>query len=329
MTEKKTTPDITPEMQAIVSIEQKRGNIEAVIDSQKDRLLRNACGYVRSMTKDNQESFLARTVTALLDDKLAECFNNPQGKLSIYRIIEDSMATGLELGKHAYAVPQSKKVGSSYVKIARYDIKRQGYHAMLCGTDKPIFKDLRWGTVYAKDTCSIDGSSGVVTHKKAIEKTRGEVIGVWVSADIVMEADKTKLESEFYPIDFIENIRDMHSESYKYAISKKTDDSPWIKDPIPMNEKTAIKSFCKPWADVKDALAHAIYEDSEPLPDRADDRPREDIADDILTAALEVPIVEGNGEQEEKEGQQPEDISDELAELDKEADGKKPDDSLF
>jgi len=42
-----------------------------------------------------------------------------------------------------------------------------------------------------------------------------------------------------------------------------------------------------------------------------------------------VPIVEGNGEQEEKEGQQPEDISDELAELDKEADGKKPDDSLF
>jgi recombinational DNA repair protein RecT len=300
---------ITPEMQAIVTVDQKRGAIESVIETQKDRLLQNACGYVRSMTPDNQEQFLYRTVTALLDEKLADCFASPEGKLSVFRIIEETMATGLELGKHAYAVPQPKKVGSNWIKTARYDIKRQGYHALLCGGDKPIFRDLRWGTVYEKDTCSIDAESGKVHHSVAIVKDRGAVVGVWVQAIIITTDNSSRKEADFYPIAYIENIRDNHSESWKAFKAKKISSSPWETDPVPMYEKTAIKAFCRPYADVKDALAHAIYDEGgERFPDAMTERPRMQVVEDIIDSALESAETLGGDQakrEETEKGQQP------------------------
>ena len=314
-----TGPHITPEMQAIVSIDQKRGKIESVVEEQKDRLLKNACGYVRSMTPDNQAAFLARTVSALLDDKLAECFTSPEGKLSIFRIIEETLATGLELGKHAYAVPQPVKRGDKWIKKARYDVKRQGFHALLCGGDKPLFKDLRWGTVYTKDKCSIDGETGKVGHQIEIGPTRGPIVGVWVQAEIIMTTDTTKTESEFYPIDVIHNIRDNHSESWK-----KNKSGPWKDDPIPMAEKTAIKAFCRPWVDVKDALAHTIYGQTEDFPRGDVNMSRDDMPDAILDTALSTPDPEP-GETPPGAEEAPADIADEVESLSKDApddDGK-------
>jgi recombinational DNA repair protein RecT len=286
-------PKITKEMQAIVAIEQKRGNMETVIEQQKDKLLRNACGYVRSMTPDNQSAFFARTINALLDDNLSGCFNTAAGKLSIYRIIEETMATGLELGRHAYAVPQSGK--------ARYDINRKGYHALLCGGDNPIFNDLRWCVVYENDKCSIDMGTGKVSHEVAIGKAQGNPIGVWVAADIRMTGDKTKTEARFFSMEFILNIKENHSNS-----------TAWNTDPIPMYEKTAIKAFCRPWADVKDALAHAIYEEpGNGFPTEQQEIPREQQFEKILDATLaeDAPTETLGGEQKETDasnGQQPE-----------------------
>ena len=318
-----TGPQITPEMQAIVSMDQKRGKIESVVEEQKDRLLRNACGLVRSMTPDNQASLLARTVSALLDDRLAECFKSPEGKLSIFRVIEETLATGLELVKHAYAIPQPSNVGTRekprWVVKARYEVKRQGFHALLCGGDKPLFKDLRWGTVYTKDKCSIDGESGKVSHQIEIEPTRGPIVGVWVQAEIIMTTDTTKTESEFYPIDVIHNIRDNHSESWK-----KNKSGPWKDDPIPMAEKTAIKAFCRPWADVKDALAHTIYGQTEDFPRGDVTMSRDEMQEAIIDTTLSTSEPEPEEAPPEIEGP-PADITEEVESLSKDApddDGK-------
>ncbi len=319
--------EITADMQVIVEITQNRGKIEGAVDKNKDKLLTNACAYVRAMTPDNQEAFLYRTVTELLDDNLKDVFKTPEGRLSIFRIIEETMATGLELGKHAYAVPQPIKRGDKWIKKARYDIKRQGYHALLCGGDRPIFKDLRWGAVYEaeKDTCTVNEATGEVSHPVVVGKTRGEIIGVWVQGIIILDKQETKKEATYYPIDAILNIRDTHSEMWD-----KYKSGPWKDDLVPMAEKTAIKAFCRPYADVKDALAHAIYsEGGESFPSEQDEKPREDIADAILDDALDAAPAMGSGEQKEKDHQPVEDVTDEIAALEKGKEGKKDGGTLF
>ncbi len=319
--------EITADMQAIVSIDQKRGSLSDAIERKKEGLINNACKYIQDMKPGAQDAFLYRMVGALLDEKLSECFQSPQGKFSIYNIIEKTMATGLELGKHAYAVPQPKKVGDKWIKTARYDIKRQGYHALLCGGDRPIFKDLRWGAVYEaeKDTCTVNEATGEVSHPVVVGKTRGEIIGVWVQGIIILDKQETKKEATYYPIDAILNIRDTHSEMWD-----KYKSGPWKDDLVPMAEKTAIKSFCRPYADVKDALAHAIYsEGGESFPSEQDEKPREDIADAILDDALDAAPAMGSGEQKEKDHQPVEDVTDEIAALEKGKEGKKDGGTLF
>lgn len=315
---------ITPEMQAIVAIDQNRGKIQRAIEQKKGTLLKNACGYVQSMTPDNQEAFLYRTITALLDEKLADCYASPQGKLSIFRIVEETLATGLELGKHAYAVPQPKKVGNVWIKLARYDIKREGYHVLMC-TQNPIAKELDWGVVYDDDKCSIDPETSVVTHEIAIAKTRGPIVGVWVTALIITELDAegkaiTMRRTEYYPEDQILNIRDNHSESWKAFKAGKISTSPWQDDPIRMYEKTALKGFCRPWVTNKDALAHAIYEEGgDSFPTNVDEMKREDVADAILDVTLSAtaPVVDDAS----PDATEP-DISDEVNELAKDGGGE-------
>jgi recombinational DNA repair protein RecT len=325
MSNEKEKRDITPEMQAIVTVERKRESIEGAIEKQKTKLLKNSCAFIQAMTPDNQESFLYRTVTALLDEKLSDCYNSPQGKLSIFRIVEETLSTGLELGKHAYAVPQPKKVGDRWIKLARYDIKREGYHVLMC-TQNPIAKELDWGVVYADDECSIDSKTSEVTHKISIGKTRGPLIGVWVTALIIVEMKDgeavTKRRTEYYPEDQILNIRDNHSESWKAFKEGKISTSPWQADPIRMYEKTALKGFCRPWVTNKDALSHAIYEEgSETFPTVDEEMPREEVAEAILNAVISEPAPESGRGTIEAEGHQPEeDIDEELNALSKDTD---------
>jgi recombinational DNA repair protein RecT len=320
---------ITPEMQAIVSVEQKRSTLSAAVETRKNILLRNACEYIQAMNPEKQEAFLYRTITALLDEKLADCYQTPQGKMSVFRIIEETLATGLELGKHAYAVPQPVKVGDKWTKVARYDVKREGYHVLLC-TNKPIAKELEWAVVFEKDTCSIDPKTQEVSHAMAIGKTRGAPIGVWVTALIITELDDdgkpvTMRKTEYYPEDVILNIRDNHSESWKAFQAGKIATSPWKADPVRMFEKTALKGFCRPWATNKDALAHAIYEEGgETFPTAFDEMSHEEKTEAILNEALPDPAPEakkddpsGRGAVADENESHPPDIDEEIEALSK------------
>lgn len=267
-------------------------SLMALIDIAKPRLMKRAAESLQHATPEKQNQFLSRTVAAIVkNEKLAPCFTSHEGRVSIYLLIDDALKTGLELDKHAYAVPYPRLINKGQNEIwiteAKFQIKRQGYHALLCGGEKPIFEDLRWGTVYEKDpTASVDEAAGEVKHIAAIVKNRGDVIGVWVQI-IKLNGGK---EAKFFEIDYINSIRDNYSKSY----NKYPDSSPWTLSPIPMAEKTAIKAFCSPYADVKDELANALYsERDEGFANPEETRDNETLADTIIDGALDN-MGEGN-----------------------------------
>lgn len=239
-----------------------------VVNKYKNHLLKRASDNIRKQTPDKQEQFLMRTVASIIkNENLKECFNSPEGKYSVFELVDDCLKTGLELEKHVYPVPYGKKVkrgnNDVWIKTASFQIKRQGFHALLCGGDKPIFKNLLSGIVYEKekDLIKINRATGEIDHPVFIGEDRGKVIGVWVQA---IHLDNHK-EAEYYPISYIHNIRNNHSKTYNDYIAKKVNSCAWVTDPIPMIEKTAIKAFCRPYADVCEALQNAYYSEGDEI----------------------------------------------------------------
>ena len=262
-------------------------SLMTMIDYAKPRLMKRASESLQHATPEKQTQFLSRTVASIVkNEKLAPCFASHEGRVSIYMLIDDALKTGLELEKHAYAVPYPRSIGKGqnqvWITEAKFQIKRQGYHALLCGGTKPIFEDLRWGTVYEKDKVSLNRATGEVKHHAFIGE-RGKHIGCWVQV-IKLNGQK---ESEFYPLSYINNIRDKHSKTYQKYIDNKVSSCAWITDPVPMGEKTAIKAFCSPYADVKDELANALYsERDEGFAEPGAERDNESLADGIIDEAL-------------------------------------------
>lgn len=287
---KNATQTQTKPTNMLETLRPNEGSLMQLIDVAKPRLMKRAADALQHATPEKQNQFLSRTVAAIVkNEKLAPCFTSHEGRVSIYLLIDDALKTGLELDKHAYAVPYPRKIGKGQNEIwiteAKFQIKRQGYHALLCGGEKPIFQDLRWGTVYEKDTVTLERSSGEVKHKVFIGE-RGKLLGVWVQV-IKLNGQK---ESEFYPVSYINNIRDKHSKTYQ----KYPDSSAWTTDPVPMAEKTAIKAFCSPYADVKDELANALYsERDEGFANPEESRDNETLADAYIDNALDG-MGEGN-----------------------------------
>ena len=286
-------PNESKEVSPIESLVPTEGSLMRMIDAYKPRLMKRACESLQHANPEKQNQFLARTVASIVkNDKLIECFQSHEGRVSVYMLIDDCLRTGLELDKHAYAVPYSRKVKrnktETWIKEVQFQIKRQGFHALLCGGEKPIFQDLKWGVVYEKeqDAVRIDRSTGEVSHPIFIGE-RGKPVGCWVQ---VVKLNGGK-EAEFYPLSYIFNIRDNHSKSYQDWLKlsedeRKRNPTTWVKDEIPMIEKTAIKAFCRPYADVKEELAAALYNEREDgLPE---DRPsNEALADDIADMAMD------------------------------------------
>ena len=271
----------------IEALQPTESSIMVMIDAYNPRLMKRATDSLRKATPEKQNQFLARTVAAIVkNEKLIPCFQSKEGRVSIYMLIDDCLKTGLELDKHAYAVPYPRKVGrgqnQSWINEAKFQIKRQGYHALLCGGEKPIFKDLKWGVVYEKEKSlvKINRATGEVDHPVFIGE-RGKPAGCWVQA---MKLNGEK-EADFYPLSYIYNIRDNHSKTYQKVLSGEYKSCAWTTDEIPMIEKTAIKAFCKPYADVKDELAAALY--SEDYEDPKEHRDNEMLADDIIDSAME------------------------------------------
>jgi len=277
------------ELSPIELLQPNEKSLMSMVSTYKDRMMKRASDSLRNSSPDKQDQFLMRTIASIIkNDNLKDCFNTHQGKVSIYMLIDDCLKTGLELEKHAYAIPYSKKVRSGnadiWIKEASFQIKREGYHALLCGGEKPIFKDLLWGVVYEKEknNIKINRATGEVDHPIFIDEDRGKAIGCWVQA-IHLDGKK---EAEFYPVSRIFEIRDNHSKTYQDYLAKKVSTSAWVTDEIPMIEKTAIKAFCRPYADVKDELANAFYsEREENIPENV--RSMEDIASEIADESIE------------------------------------------
>ena len=262
-------------LSVIEALQPNESSLTKMIAAWHDKLFARASEELRKAPKDKQDQFLSRLIYSIAkNENLKECFNTPEGKISIFKLVDDCFKTGLSLDTHAYAVPYSKKNSKGvFYKEAHFEIKRQGFHAILCGGDKPIFKDLRWGVVYEKEKADIkiNRATGEVNHPIAIESDRGKPIGCWVQS---IKLDGITKEAEFYPISYIYNLRDNHSKTYnkylddmeKYK-AKKIDYQPtapaWVVDEIPMIEKTAIKAFCRPYADVKEELANAYYSEND------------------------------------------------------------------
>jgi recombinational DNA repair protein RecT len=277
-------------------------SIMALIMQYKTKMIQRASDSIRKATPAKQDQFLARTIASIVkNENLKECFNSIEGKMSIYTLIDDCLKTGLELDKHAYAIPYSKKTNNGYVKTASFQIKRQGFHALLCGGSKPIFKDLKWGMVYEneKDDVNINRATGEISHPISIDSDRGKPIGCWVQA---IKFDGTK-EAEFYPISFIYNIRNNHSKTYQDYLAKKIHSCTWITDEIPMIEKTAIKAFCRPYAEVHEELGRAYYSEGDEIIEQKQNIV--DKANDIIEDATFRLEQENNNESEIIEEKEP------------------------
>jgi recombinational DNA repair protein RecT len=300
---KKEEKNLSP----IEALQPTEKSLNAIVNFYKPQLMKRACDELREASPEKQDQFLQRLIMSIIkNDGLKECFNSPHGKASIVMLIDNCLMTGLELGVHAYGIPYGRKLpNGTWVKEASFQVKRQGYHAILCGGKKRIFQDLRWSIVYEKekDNIKIDKAKGEVIHPITIDADRGKPIGAWVQA---INLDGSKVV-EFYPINRLYEIRDNHSKTYQDYIAKKIDSCPWVNDEIPMLEKTAIKSFCRPYADVKEALASAYYSEKEEEQDyNFDKKPVEDIAELVIDKAMPNLGEEAEIKREVKEEKEPE-----------------------
>lgn len=247
---------IKPEMKAILEVEQKKEVLISAFTAPNiiDEMYVFAPEYIQSWKPEKKEQFIRATIITISEDeKLKDCFKSSHGKLSIMKAVKKACSTGLEIGgKHAYLVPQNVNIGDSnnknYVQEARFSIKASGYYALLCGGDRPIFKDLRWDIVREKDECKINSGNGEIDHNKFIGKDAGEILGGWVQA-IKLNGQK---EAKFYS----------EEKMNQWKNSSKTD-SVWKEWFEEMGEQAMIRHFCDKYEQARDLLAAAIYEDDE------------------------------------------------------------------
>ena len=192
---------------------------------------------------EKKEQFIKKTmITIAHDEKLKPCFDTDAGKLSLMNAVTKCCSTGLEIGgKHAYLIPQRKGNDTE----ARFSIRAGGYYALLCGGDRPIFQDLRWGRVYAGDDCSIDEGLGTVSNKKKAGSEEGELQGVWVQI-VKMNGSK---EVKYFSMKKIEQWK---------AFSKSK--NVWNAWPDEMAEQASIRHACDKYEQARDLLVASIYD---------------------------------------------------------------------
>jgi len=244
------TNEIQKQEKILALVQKESDLIEAFIPI-TDKLFLFAPEDIQSWEKDKKEAFLRKTMAKIAhDEKLAECFTTPQGKMSIMEAVQKSCSTGLEIGgKHAYLVPQNVNGNLT----ARYSIKAAGYLALLAGGSRPIFADLRWGLVYEKDECKIDQGTGEVTHQVSITSDRGAFIGCWVQ---IIKKNGQK-ECPFFPIVKINQWK-----------AKSPSGNVWKSWPDEMAEQACIRHACDKYEQARDLLAASIYDDEAIEPEK-------------------------------------------------------------
>ena len=272
------------EYEVITSIAQKESALTSGIMQIRKQIMMSACEEVLSWKPEKQDLFLQKIAVAIAkDENLKPCFESGEGKLSIVQAIHRSVATGLEIGGvHAWLVPQGRTIkrktnkGIIDVKVieARYSIRDRGYHALLCGGKKPIFSDLRWGMVYKKDDCKVDGGSGEVSHIIGIDKDRGDFLGCWVQCEKI----SGQKEAVFF-----------HEAKILQWKAKAKTLNIWNAWPEEMAKQACIRHFCIHYEEAREMLASAIYDDVQV---ETAAKPMEEKLGSILDEKLEQPEPE-------------------------------------
>lgn len=256
--EKQNNINLPAEYVPLINMIRKEDSIRNGITALKDKILISAGEEFLSWTEEKQNIFFERTAIVIAkDENLIKCFESTEGKLSIIEAIEKAVATGLQIGgKHAYLVPQPRMIKNRWITEVRFSIRDRGYYALLCGGKKPIFLDLRWGSVYEKDECTINKGNGEVIHNISISDDKGKFLGCWVQAKKI----NNQLEIEFYSISKINQWRDS-SKAYKKALEKQYENNAWINWPEEMGLQASIRHFCERYEEARELLASALYDD--------------------------------------------------------------------
>jgi len=337
-------PEQKKELSLIENLQSNEKSLWSLVQNYKPQLLKIATESIKNQNKEEQDAFLMKTIISIVkNENLKEVFNSAEGRYSIFEIIRNCLRTGLMLEKHCYAVPQGRKIKKGnndiWIKEARFDIRDRGYHAILVGGNKPIFLELKWDIVYKKDIEEfdklneilikqnktpkqfIDPVTNEVNHIQAIAEDRGRIIGVWVQCEHLNK----KKEAKFFSAKYIESCREK-SQTYQKYIKKDLNTCVWIEFPDQMYIKTAIKSFCKHWADVSEALQNAYYSEKEEEQDyNFDKKPVEDIAEIIIDKQMDNLGENAEIKRNAQEEKEPE-VHDEHM---KNKEEKKPNGSLF
>lgn len=266
--------------EGILQAVQKEDSLIESFTAMKDKLYLFSPPEIQAWNEEKKEMFLKKTmVTIAHDEKLKPCFNSPEGKMSLVEAVTKSCSTGLEIGgKHAYLIPQ--KDGQVYK--ARFSIRAGGYFALLCGGDRPIFKDLRWSLVYANDECKIDGGTGEVNHSINVTGDRGDLLGCWVQ----IHKKNGQKEAIYYPMKKIN----------QWKAKSKMQGGPWKDWPDEMAEQACIRHACDKYEQARDLLVNSIYGDSE---EPADHEEKSTV--DKIDQAMEIDNFDLEDDEEKKD----------------------------
>lgn len=272
--------------EGVLQAAQKESQLIEAFTPIKDKVYLFASREVQAWSDEQKDQFLRQLLVEIAhDENLKECFSSNEGKLSILKAVQRAAATGLKIGgEHAYLVPQNRNVApkgqqARYVTEARFSIRDRGYHALLCGGKRPIFKDLRWGQVYEGDNCQVDEGTGEVIHKRIISKTNGEFLGVWVQC-VKINGNR---EAKFYPESKINAWR----KASQY-------DTVWKQWPEEMALQASIRHFCDRYETARELLASAIYDDDEisEQPSNMQSIDDEMTAPDVPTEVIDAKVKE-------------------------------------
>lgn len=258
---------------------------ESLIDSflgMKDKLYIFAPEEIQVWQDEKKEQFIRKTmITIAHDENLTKCFESNEGKLSLVDAVQKSCSTGLEIGgKHAYLIPQGRKLSNNqWVTEARFSIKASGYFALLCGGDRPIFKDLRWALIYEKDDCKPNTGTGEIHHIPFIGEDAGKIVGCWVQ--ITKKTGQKELK--YFTLKKIKQWQ---------ACSKSGtgEKSPWVKWFDEMAEQACIRHACEKYEQARDLLTASWYSE--------DPGAEEDNKDETTTSIIDNAL---KSHEEEKE----------------------------
>jgi len=195
--------------------------------------------------------WLQRAIVAISgNDKLKQILQTKPGILSVIKSIQKAATMGLQIGGQ---FPHCHIVG--YEDKAELIVSTQGYkHAAIHGEGATL-ADIDISRVYEGDQVKIDKGQAQVSHTIDPMADRGKLVGVY---GIITKLDGSKRVEYMSKSDAL-RIRDAHSAGYKSGRP-----SPWKTDEDAMVEKTAAKSFLRPYAAESEGLAMLYTAEDEP-----------------------------------------------------------------